>query len=163
MFGEQTTVTLKDTLGLDPHRLRQEELIISFATPLHSQKTSTSSIESFPHSDHKLVKAHVIINNFKSGPGFWKFNSSLLSKTEFVNKAENFIETHFEEYQNENPVVAWETFKLKFKSSCLLYTSNRSENKKNIIQKLILELNKTEQQLAWEPQNRELHRKKHFT
>ena len=50
-------------------------------------------------------------------------------------------------------------FKLKFKSFCLQYTSNRSKNKKNKIQKLILELNKTEQQLASEPQNRELQRK----
>ena len=49
-------------------------------------------------------------------------------------------------------------FELKFKSFCLQYTSNRSKNKKNIIQKLILELNKTEQQLASEPQNRELQR-----
>ena len=73
-----------------------------------THKTTTSSIESFPHSDHKLVKAHVIINNFKRGPGFWKWNSSLLSETEFVNEAENFIEAHFEEYQNDNPVVAWE-------------------------------------------------------
>ena len=58
-------------------------------------------------------------------------------------------------------------FKLKFKSFCLQYTSNRSKNKKNKIQKLILELNKTEQQLASEPQNRELqrqtlHLKKHL-
>ena len=113
------------------------------------------------------MKAHVNINNFKRGPGFWKFNSSLLSETEFVNKAENFIETHFGEYQNDNPVVAWEMFELKFKSFCLQYTSNRSKNKKNIIKKLILELNKTEQQLASEPQNRELqrqtlHLKKHL-
>ena len=57
-------------------------------------------------------------------------------------------------------------FKLKFKSFCLQYTSNRSKNKKNIIQKLILELNETEQR-ASEPQNRELqrqtlHLKKHL-
>ena len=97
------------------------------------------------------MKAHVIINNFKRDPGFWKFNSSLLSEIEFVNEAENFIETHFEEYQNDNPVVAWEMFKLKYKSFGLQYKRNRSKNKKNIIQKLILELNKTEQQLASEP------------
>ena len=64
-----------------------------------------------------------------------------------------------EEYQNDNLVVAWEMFKWKFKSFCLQYTSNRSQNKKNIIPKLIQELNKTEQQLASEPQNRELQRK----
>ena len=58
-------------------------------------------------------------------------------------------------------------FKLKFKTFCLQNTSNWSRNKKKIIQKLILELNKTEQQLASEPQNRELqrqtlHLKKHL-
>ena len=148
-----------------PFTARRIDYILCDSTSL--TKTTTSSIESFPHSDHKLVKAHVIINNFKRGPGFWKFNSPLLSETEFVNEAETFIETHFEEYQNDNPIAAWEMFKFKFKSFCLQYTSNRSKNKKNIIQKLILELNKTEQQLASEPQNRELqrqtlHLKKHL-
>ena len=127
MFGEQTTLTLNNTDGLDPHRSRQEELIISFATPLHSEKNTTSSIESFPRCDHKLVKAHVIINNFERGPGFWKFNSSLLSETEFVNEAEKCIDAHFKEYLNGNPVVAWEMCKLKFKSFCLQYSGNQSK------------------------------------
>ena len=57
-----------------PFTARRIDYILCDSTSL--TKITTSSIESFPYSDHKLVKARVNTNNFKRGPGFWKFNSS---------------------------------------------------------------------------------------
>ena len=46
-------------------------------------KITNSSIEDFSHSDHKLVKVQINMNSFRRGPGYWKFNSSLLSEADF--------------------------------------------------------------------------------
>ena len=68
-------------------------------------KITNSSIEGFSHSDHKLVKVQINMNSFRRGPGYWKFNSSLLSEADFVAEANNFIDAHLSDYQNDNPEI----------------------------------------------------------
>ena len=85
-------------------------------------KLSTSTIETFAHSDHKMVKITIKSNNFKRGPGYWKFNASLLTDDEFLKKMNDLIETHFDEYSNESAITAWETMKFKIKSACIAFS-----------------------------------------
>ena len=120
---------------------------------------TNSSIEGFSHSDHKLVKVQINMNSFRRGPGYWKFNSSLLSEADFVAEANNFIDAHLSDYQNDNPEITWEMLKAKFKFFCIEYTHNRSKNWEYRKQKLVQELKESEHKLATEPQNGELQRK----
>ena len=99
------------------------------------------------------------MNSFRTGPGYWKFNSSLLSEADFVAEANNFIDAHLSEYQNDNPEMTWEMLKAKFKFFCIEYTHNRSKNWEYRKQKLVQELKESEHKLATEPQNGELQRK----
>ena len=99
------------------------------------------------------------MNSFRRGPGYWKFNSSLLSEADFVAEANNFIDAHLSDYQNDNPEITWEMLKAKFKFFCIEYTHNRSKNWEYRKQKVVQELNKSEHKLATEPQNGELQRK----
>ena len=57
-------------------------------------KITNTSIEGFSHSDHKLVKVKIHMNSLKSGPGYWKFNSLLLSEADFVAEANSFIDAN---------------------------------------------------------------------
>ena len=60
-------------------------------------KLATSTMETFAHSDHKMVNITIKSNNFKRGPGYRKFNGSLVRDDEFLKKMNDLIETHFEE------------------------------------------------------------------
>ena len=70
-------------------------------------------------------------------------------------EANNFIDAHLSEDQNDNPEITWEMLKAKFKFFCIEYTHNRSKNWEYWKQKL----NESEHKLATEPQNGELQRK----
>ena len=140
-----------------PFTARRIDYIFCDTTSL--TKITNSSIEGFSHSDHKLVKVKINMNSFRRGPGYWKFNSSLLSEADFVAEANNFIDAHLSDYQNDNPEITWEMLKAKFKFFCIEYTHNRSKNWEYRKQKLVQELNESEHKLATEPQNGELQRK----
>ena len=122
-------------------------------------KITNTSTEGFSHPDHKLVKVKINMNSFRRGPGYWKFNSLLLSEADFVVEANNFSDAHLSEYQNDNPEITWEMLKAKFKFFCIEYTHNQSKNWEYRKQKLVQELNESEHKLATEPQNGELQRK----
>ena len=96
--------------------------------------------------------------SFKGGPGYWKFNSSLLSEANFV--ADVIINTDLSEYQNNNLEIKREMSKAKFKFFCieLEYTHNQSKNREYWKHKLWQELNKSDHKLATEPQNGQLKR-----
>ena len=48
---------------------------------MFADKLISASVVPFPLSDHDLINLHVDLGNyFSSGPGFWKFNSSLPTK-----------------------------------------------------------------------------------
>ena len=100
-----------------------------FCDSVSLTKITTTSIETVSHSDHKLVKAQVNMNNFKRGLEYWKHNTSLLTETDFQSGANAFIDAHFHEYQNDNPDIAWKMFKLTSFFFCLDYTNNRSKNR----------------------------------
>ena len=74
-------------------------------------------------------------------------------------EANNFIDAHLSDYQNDNPEITWEMLKAKFKFFCIEYTHNRSKNWEYRKQNVVQELNESEHKLATEPQNGELQRK----
>ena len=67
-------------------------------------KITNSSIEGFSHSDHKLVKVQINMNSFRRGPGYWKFNSSLLSEADFGGQALDIL-LHGPESAHKNSII----------------------------------------------------------
>ena len=99
------------------------------------------------------------LNTFQRGPGYWKFNSALFSEPEFVTEMSDFITSHFENYKNENPLTAWEMFKVYAKHRCQDYSKKRSKRNVTHKEQLLQQLQATENQLCVEPWNKDLHRK----
>ena len=141
----------------NPFIARRLDYIFSDAVSL--TKTVASSVETIPHTDHKMVTTQVNLNTFQRGPGYWKFNSALLSEPEFVTEMSDFITSHFENYKNENPLTAWEMFKVYAKHRCQDYSKKRSRRNVTHKEQLLQQLKATENQLCVEPWNKDLHRK----
>ena len=80
--------------------ISRTDCIFSDTTSL--TKITNTSTEGFPHSDHKLSTVKINMNSFKRGPGYWKFNSSLLSEADFAADTNNLIDAHLSENQNDN-------------------------------------------------------------
>ena len=94
------------------------------------------------HSDHSLIK--LSLNNSATqhtpGKGFWKFNSSLLADSIYVEKIKEIIESCHTSYGTiEDKRVVWELIKLEIRSFTVPY----SIRKKNDMNKLEKDLNNT--------------------
>ena len=76
-----------------------------------------------------MVITQVNFNTFQRGLGYWKFNSALLS--EFVTEMSDFITSHFENYKSENPLTAWEMFKVYAKHRCQDYSKKAFQKECN--------------------------------
>ena len=66
-------------------------------------KLISASVVPFPLylCDHDLINLRIDLGNYvSSGPGFWKFNSSLLTNSDFSQSISDFI-SNFSTAQNE--------------------------------------------------------------
>ncbi|CAG2241969.1 unnamed protein product [Mytilus edulis] len=79
---------------------------------LSSSVTKTSIVPSIK-SDHSLIKLTLSGENFSErGPGFWKFNSGLLTDKDYVDIVKNTLSECDDKYQNlENKNLKWDTIK----------------------------------------------------
>ena len=106
-----------------------------------------------PSSDHKAVIMELNDNDFKRGPGYWRFNNSLLKQTEFVNKMNNKLEELTEEYAN-NPakIQTWELVKVEIRNLSIDFGKHLACNRRNEEINLRGKLREVEQQLIREPE-----------
>ncbi|CAC5379210.1 unnamed protein product [Mytilus coruscus] len=79
---------------------------------LSSSVTKTSIVPSIK-SDHSLIKLTLSGENFSErGPGFWKFNSGLLTDRDYVDIVKNTLSECDNKYHNlENKTLKWDTIK----------------------------------------------------
>ena len=77
-------------------------------------------------SDHSLLKiTFKLQNTIDKGRGFWKFNSSLLNNTEYVNKINEIIEDSKTKYIDiENKAVVWDLTKCDIRGATVSYSSH---------------------------------------
>ena len=82
-------------------------------------------------------------NSNPRGPGFWKLNASLLADAEYIELIRKTINEVAKEYQNNNEVDAillWDTMKLKVRSSSLCYARQKKKkmsSKENYLEEKI--------------------------
>ncbi|MCG8432288.1 MAG: endonuclease/exonuclease/phosphatase family protein, partial [Candidatus Omnitrophica bacterium] len=102
----------------------------------------TALIKPGYRSDHSLIELHLNLSNHPKGPGFWKFNNSLLADEIFVKEIENTIEHTIEQYRdpncvNTNPLLQeftvndqlmFEMIKLEVRGKTIAYSAAKKRN-----------------------------------
>jgi exonuclease III len=117
-----------------------------FFTSEHLLNTikSTDILPGF-HSDHSLINICFSDNNKQNiGKGFWKFNSSLLHDTDYVNKIKTIIAESKNKYSEmTDKRIIWELIKMDIRNFTVPYCvkKKRDANElENMLNKKLIEL-----------------------
>ena len=86
----------------------------------------------------------VDLQQIERGPGFWKLNTDLLQKKEFVEMVNREIDSIIWRAKGENPAEAWEEMKKRIKVCAQKYTRNNSSENKLVIAQLSEKVNEFE-------------------
>jgi hypothetical protein len=127
---------------------RLDYFLVSFGI---SNLIQTSSINSSILTDHSLIKIKLELVNNKRGPGFWKFNCSLLHDTDYVSKIKLSITETVQIEQEQNPGLLWEAIKLRIRTDTIQYSSRKKRSKKNTLTALEKRLGRLERQFQFYP------------
>ena len=88
----------------------------------------------FPHCDH--LQAALLINGVKQhprGPGYWKFNASLLEDKNFVEQVSTKIPGFINQYQGvADKGLLWELVKMEIRAYTINFSKQRANNKKTL-------------------------------
>jgi len=76
-------------------------------------------------TDHSLIKLNIILQSNKRGPGFWKFNCSLLHDVPYVNMIKKTITDTVEIEQGHNSGLLWETIKLNIRTETIRFCAQK--------------------------------------
>ena len=100
----------------------------------NSLQESVTQIEIIPSvlADHSAVilKLRPLVGD-KRGPGYWKFNNSLINDKQFVSQMNSKIEEYFHEIMEiSNPVIRWDFLKFKMRQFCMSYSKQKSRERK---------------------------------
>ena len=86
-------------------------------------------------TEHSSVLLHVSLEFAKRGPGYWKFNTSLLRDQEYISKINSLLEIELaQEYKTKR--MKWEMVKLAVRGSTIQYSARVQKSDKNKIEVL---------------------------
>ena len=86
---------------------------------------------SVPSSDHRGIFVSLNYIDVQRGPGYWKFNNSLLKDKVFVDKMNDTIEQFITSNSTEKADYLWELLKLKIKEESVKYSKHAAIKRKN--------------------------------
>ena len=98
-------------------------------------------------TDHSTIQLKVNLIKYNRGPGFWKFNCSLLSDEDFKEGIQSTISRTVVENPNTDPGLLWDTIKLNIRGFCIRYSARKKRSETNIISALEKRLCNLEQRL----------------
>jgi len=105
-------------------------------------------IVSLPNTDHRGVKLEISNMTFNRGPGYWKFNNSLLDDHLFVESTNCLLDETLSDNHYDNNTDKWEYVKVRIREHCIGYSRCRSLCNLNKIVNLQRKLEDTERELA---------------
>ena len=113
---------------------------------------SVTQIEIIPSvlSDHSAVilKLRPLVGD-KRGPGYWKFNNSLVNDKQLVSQMNSKIEDNFQEIMEiSNSVIRWNFLKYKMRQFCMSYSKQKSRERKQKRMSLESKLKKLENNIT---------------
>ena len=124
---EETPVTHKNSL-------KEVQNIANSLDLIDVWRVTKADILAGYKTDHSLIALHLANNNNPRGPGFWKLNTSFLSDSEYMNVIKKTIAEVANEYNNNNevdPVLLWDTIKMRIRSSSLKYAKEKKAKMKS--------------------------------
>ena len=110
----------------------------------------SSEIEVFPHCDHLQVT--LLINGAKQhprGPGYWKFNATLLEDKSFVEQVNTKIPGFINQYQGVvDKGLLWDLFKMEIRAYTINFSKQRAKQQKNVEAELVKKAQNLKRKLA---------------
>ena len=99
-------------------------------------------------TDHSMVEMNIKFDCAQRGPGYWKFNVSLLNNMEYIECMNKLLEIEMEnvklgEYRNK-----WELIKLAIRGSTIQFSARKSKSDKNKMDILEKKLKRLELELV---------------
>ena len=111
----------------------------------------TCKIFHAPETDHSAISLHLQarFNKQRRGPGFWKFNSSLLEDDNYVNALRKNIDLFKAKYENvADKGLKWDLIKMEKRGLTVKYAKTKAKKRKN--EELTLQNKINELQLSLE-------------
>ena len=106
---------------------------------------------SFPSTDHRAVIISLNITEAKRGPGYYKFNNSLLDDNSYVTEMKQLIREFLDNNLNDDPIYTLELLKVKIREKSIMYSKIKSFEKRNRLASLYSDFNACEEKLATNP------------
>ena len=97
------------------------------------EKCVHSNIVDMPLTDHRAVIVDLQTQNVEMGPGYWKFNNSLLSDIEYVETINELIRSTLNEVNELNRHAIWERCKTVIKQKSMEYAKLKAKQKRDEI------------------------------
>ena len=113
--------------------------------------TKESNIMHTPFSDHFAIMLNIqsFEQRKKSGPGFWKFNTSLLEDKEYVEKMCESIPAFKEKYKDVTDLgLKWDVIKMEIRSFTVQHSKKRARSEKDKENQLLIKLNDLQEKLC---------------
>ena len=110
-------------------------------------------------SDHSAITLHLRSKELKQhkGPGFWKFNSSLLEDEVYINKLrENIILFKNKYFDIDDLGLKWDLIKMEIRGFTIKYSKLKAKKRKNEERLLQNKVNELLQKSETNPNNKQL-------
>lgn len=83
-----------------------------------------------------MLKLEVGIDDLERGPGYWRFNNTLLEDSNFLSEMSSHISSTIDDCTIANPNVTWEWIKYKIRAFCISYSIKRNRDRKKLTKQL---------------------------
>ena len=114
---------------MKPHKIleRIDFILVSFELQQH---INISDILPSYLSDHAMPYINVrLIDSDDRGPGYWKFNTTLLSNQDYITEVKEIIDEVSSEITNIT--LKWEIIKMKVRGFSIKYSSRKKKSNMN--------------------------------
>ena len=85
-------------------------------------------------TDHSEILIHfkIKITNQRKGPGFWKFNNSLLKDEKHINKLQKYLDRYKDKYKDvKDQGLQWDLPKMEIRGFTVMYSKSKAKARKN--------------------------------
>lgn len=122
------------------HRRGYSARLDYWLIPSSLSTRSTIQIKPQPLSDHCLVILDVQFEEIKRGPGYWRFDNTLLADPNFIMEMQDNLQITRQE-RLSNPNLQWEWTKFNIRNFCIKFTIKKNRDSKEHVTALEKRLN----------------------
>jgi len=121
-------------------------LVSKYAKPYYRLPNSFQHF--FQH--HAALQFHINYEQkeAKRGPGFWKFNNSLLKVKEYIERVTKSSPTFLSKYEDlTNKGLFWEMVKMEIRATTIVFAKRKAKQKRDEEKELLQQLSNLQEQL----------------